>query len=73
MRKSSVKRLEAAGRRKLRERERARKLWQKRLDRLNQLIEVFKTNPTMQPQTWIDGQVRHYTLLRDNHLKTKPR
>lgn len=73
MRKRTLKKLEAAGRRQLKQRERELKLWTRRRDRLQTLIRVMKTNKTMQPQAWVDGQVAYYEKLLKNHLSTKPR
>lgn len=73
MKKRSIRKTAAAVRRQENRKTKERGLWAKREQRLLNLIDVMKTNKTMQPEDWVKGQVAYYEKLLANHRTAKPK
>lgn len=71
--KRALRKTAAAVKRHEKQRAKDRAKWVKREQRLVQLIETYKSNPSMQPQEWIDGQVEYTEKLLANHRAAKPK
>ena len=72
-RKKAIRTTAAAVKRHLKQQVKARGVWAKREFRLLGLIGAIKSNKSMQPQAWVDGQVAYYEMLLANHRAAKPK